>query len=552
MSVSAGVQTADTIGGRIANARRASRLTQRQLADAVGVTPYALDRIEASLVDSDRYLPMIADVTNRQREWFLEAAAIAPQPLTRRPARGLSLDAVVGRNLVLGAIVLLVTIRFFTEVVHVAPRAGNFIDIPVFVVLALVALSTQTVEHHRKRWCLHVGLPAFAFLSVAVVSVVFNSGRIAVAPVLVFIYGFLAPLGVYAAAYRLWPVGNAAAFSKTIVALGILQLVVVALFDLPRFASSRNPDDISGTFGTNAYQLVFFLLIFVALLAGMATFEPGRAISRFAPVLGVASFVTILLAQYRSVLVGLVVVIVAVGVLLGGRARGFVVIGFVVICFATVFYYLAAQLPVLKLNAAASSLAKNPGVYASGRFRVVKNVFRLYSDIPSAIVIGTGPGTYSSRAWQTFANAESTSASNVAGGYATALVGGKAYSTDVSNKYVVPQARQGQIVQGSKAVSTPYSSYTSLLAEVGVAGFALICLVYFGALGRAWRMARAALTAPVRGDPVPAIVLATVVAFLTLVQLALLENWLEVTRITFVSWAMLAVACKELEARDVA
>jgi hypothetical protein len=122
----------------------------------------------------------------------------------------------------------------------------------------------------------------------------------------------------------------------------------------------------------------------------------------------------------------------------------------------------------------------------------------------------------------------------------------------VSNKYVVPQAQQGQIVQGSKAVSTPYSSYTSLLAEVGVAGFALICLVYFGALGRAWRMARAALTAPVRGDPVPAIVLATVVAFLTLVQLALLENWLEVTRITFVSWAMLAVACKELEARDVA
>ena len=62
-------------------------------------------------------------------------------------------------------------------------------------------------------------------------------------------------------------------------------------------------------------------------------------------------------------------------------------------------------------------------------------------------------------------------------------------------------------------------------------------------------MARFALVAPGRGDPLPAVVLATAIAFLTLVQMALLENWLEVTRVTFVAWTLLAVSAKELDVR---
>jgi hypothetical protein len=48
---------------------------------------------------------------------------------------------------------------------------------------------------------------------------------------------------------------------------------------------------------------------------------------------------------------------------------------------------------------------------------------------------------------------------------------------------------------------------------------------------------------------VPALALATTVAFLTLLQMGILENWFEVTRVTFIAWAMFAVVCKELDAR---
>jgi hypothetical protein len=135
------------------------------------------------------------------------------------------------------------------------------------------------------------------------------------------------------------------------------------------------------------------------------------------------------------------------------------------------------------------------------------------------------------------------------GGYATSLTGGRVYSTDVSEKYVDPQIESGNIQQGSRAISNPFSSYASLMAEVGILGAALIVTLYAGAIVRLWRMASRTLRTRRPGDPLPALILATFVAFLTIVQMALLESWFEVTRITFVIWMMFAVCCKELDAR---
>ena len=47
-----------------------------------------------------------------------------------------------------------------------------------------------------------------------------------------------------------------------------------------------------------------------------------------------------------------------------------------------------------------------------------------------------------------------------------------------------------------------------------------------------------------------ALLIAAAVAFTVLVQMALLDNWLEVTRVTFVAWILLAVGAKEVSARS--
>ena len=331
-------------------------------------------------------------------------------------------------------------------------------------------------------------LPTFLFLLLCVVSVTLNPSRVAIGPVLVFVYGFLAPVGVYAAVYRLWPTGQALSVSRFLVALGLVELLVVFAIDLPRFVSTHDPDLISGTFGTNAYQLVFFLLVFTGLLAGIRTLERRRLVARFAPALFALVLATVFLAQYRALLATTAVSIVVIGLLLGSRGRGLVTGVIIVVSFGITLSYVSSHFPRLKFAGTIATLAKNPGSYAKARLHAARNVVRLYEDKPPAIVIGTGPGTFSSRAWQTFAQAGSKSGSNVQGKYALALTGGRIYHTDVSDKYVLPATRNTAVIEGSTQLSSPFATYLSLPAEVGLPGLILILIMYCRATFRSARM----------------------------------------------------------------
>ena len=535
-------------GTRLAHARRAARLSQVELASRLGTSGWWVDQVEAGTLDPGSRLGAIAAVTGVDEAW-LRSPTHAPSKESAASEVLPSLG-VIGKWLVLATIATLVTVRFFTEVVPLVPRALNFIDIPIF--LALVFASTLSPPRSLSgRTYLHVGVPACALLLLSGASAIVNANRVAPAPLLVFVYGFLAPLALYAAVYRVWPSGSARSLSRVLVALGLVQLVVVAVIDLPRFISSGNPDEIAGTFGTNAYQLVFFLLLVAALLAGIFTLEPSRAIARFAPIFIIAIFIVILLAQYRALLATTVVGLVVVGILLGRQARGVIAGVLIVIAFTLAFSYVAANFPKLKLETTATTLSQSPWSYARERLEAGRPVAGLYRDYPLTIAVGSGPGTFSSRAWQTFANADSASASNVQGGYAQRLTGG-VYETDVSKKYVAPQRQEGVVIEGSRALSSPFSSYLGLAAEVGLLGLALVVGVYIVVLLRSFHIARREIADAVPGDPVPALALATTIGFLTLLQMGFLENWLEVTRITFIVWAIFAVVCKEVDSRSTA
>jgi hypothetical protein len=452
------------------------------------------------------------------------------------------------RNFVLGGIALLLLIRFFSEGVHVVPRALNFIDIPIFLVFAVAAFAQPRPGKAGSSSLF--ALPTFLFLVLCVVSVTVNPSRVAVGPVIVFVYGFLAPIGVYAAVYRLWPTGEAPSVSRFLVLLGAVELVTVFAFDLPRFLSSHNPDVISGTFGTNAYQLVFFLIVLMGLLATVRTLEPRRLSARLAPVIVALALATVFLAQYRALLATTALSIFVVGLLLGRRGRGLVTGAIVVAIFALTLTYVSDRFPRLKLGKTITTLRSDPGFYASARLHAARAVLKLYEDKPLSVAFGTGPGTFSSRAWITFSQAGSTSRSNVQGKYVLALTGGKLYHTDVSDKYVLPEGQRGAVIEGSKQLSSPFATYFSLPAEVGLPGLLLILIVYVRAALQAGRMSLASLQNGRLGDPLPALLVACTTAFVVLLQMGLLGgNWFEVTRITFFSWALLAVATREFEAR---
>jgi DNA-binding XRE family transcriptional regulator len=546
--MSAAVQPHE-IGIRIAAARRSLGLTQKRFAEQLEISLWTLDRIETGGGDPTQHLSKIARLTGESEQWFGGTAgpttmALAP-PMARSVASRLRWHATAGRDLVLGSIALLVLIRFFTEVIHLLPRAANFVDVPIFLTLSVAAMARAGQTARNRSF----SLPVLLFFSLCVISVSVNLSRVEPGPVLVFLYGFLAPVAVYAAAYRLWPVGHALALSHLLVALGVIQLLVVAAIDVPRFVASGNPDVVSGTFGTNGYQMVFFLLLFTALLAGIFTFEKDRLAARLAIPLFGGILIAILLAQYRALLVTTALTVILIGLLLGTRGRGIVAGTVVAASFVLSLSYVAQHYPGLKFAPTLSTFQQSPSFYASTRLRAADSVLSLYSDKPVAILTGTGPGTFSSRAWHTFAAANSRSASNVQGSYVKAISGGRTYHTDVSDKYVAPLERRA-VIGGSGALTSPYSSYLSLLAEVGLPGFLLMVGVYVAATGHAIKTTFRRLGRATAGDPLPALALACAIGFLVLLQMAFLENWLEVTRITFPVWMLLGVTIKESRHRD--
>jgi hypothetical protein len=539
-------------GARIEERRRTAGLSRKELAKRAGISLWALEEVEEGRKDASPYalsigraigLPLVLDPT----------AATVPKPAVDRAALSARLwrfaRAAAGRELVLGSIAILVLIRFFTEVVHVVPRAANFVDIPIFFTLGVAALTRPRIAG-RARY-MHVALPVLLFVGVCAVSSLANLNRVDPGPVLVFVYGFLGPLGVYAATYRIWPAGNAMALSRLLVWLGLIELTVVFTIDLRRFvARGHNADVISGTFGTDGYQLVFFLLLVLGLLAGIFTIEPKRAAARFAPVLFVLILGAVFLAQYRALLVTTGVTVLVIAVLLGRRARGVIAGVFIVASLGITLQYVSSHFPNLKFASTISTLTRSPGFYVSKRLGTARGIQQLYTDTPRFILTGSGPGTFSSRAWQTFALGGGWSGLNVQGPYVRWLTGGSVYHTDVSDRYVMARIQNSSAIQGSNALTNPWSDYLSLLAETGVFGLILILGVYLRAAGRALQMARESLRNTATGDALPALFIASAVAFTVLLQMGVLGDWLEVTRLSFITWAIFGVASKELAGRE--
>jgi transcriptional regulator with XRE-family HTH domain len=553
--------TAAAQDSALTRARRQAGLTEKELAERLEISLWEMERLERGELELEPYAPILEEHIGVARDELqadgfpgdrdktggpLSRAASAARETVAEARTGLS-AAPWPVLLVLGSMAALVTVRFFTEIVPVLPNLANVIDVPILLALAGAAATSERASRGvRPTWLLPL---AAIFVFLCAVAAVANPTRVEIGPALTFVYGILGPLVVYGAVYRLWPAGEAARASRLIVALGVIQLIIVFAYQAPTFvlAGDPNPDRVSGTFGDNAYQLVFFLLLFISVVGAIYVHEPRRLTARLAPLLIPAALAAIVFAQYRAIIVTMGLTIVLMALILGQRGRGVVAAIGASGALVLVLAVGASNFSILKLD---EFFELDPGDLIAQRVDIVDQLDSLYSDEPRFIVTGTGPGTYSSRGWYTFAKADSESRSNSVGGYVLALTGGRTYNTDVSEKYLTPPGTTIDFVSGSRAVNSPFSSYISVAAEVGIFGLVVLLAIYGGALlvalGRAVRVVRAAKP----GDSLPALMLAAVAGIFVLMQMGILNNWFEVARVTFIAWGFFAIANKEFDARD--
>lgn len=539
---------------RLAQARRAAGLTQAELAARIGISLYQIEQVETGRADPLVFVPAYSHVTGYPPGLLLLpdggalAATVDAEEEEIEGNRGEARDREIipRRFLVLGSLTLLIVIRVFSETFGLLPKAITFIDIPVFIFILLVAGTVTSWQKDPGPLRVITGLTA-AFVLLVMISVLTNLGRINAFPAGTFLYMFAAPMALGLAVYRIWPAGNAPLVTQWLFAVGILQLIIVVFINFPEFLSTSNPDVISGTFGENGYQLAIFLAVVISALAGLLAYDSRRPLAKFA-VPGMLAFAAvILLVQYRTLLLTLATVALLIAYFLRKQRRGLLLGAVVTLMLFGVFTAVSSQFSELKYEQATTELQNNPGVFIDARLNVASDVVGVYTDNPRYILTGTGPGTFSSRAWRTFGVVESKRKS-VVGGFAARLTGGE-YRTDVSDKYTIRSLKDAPVLGGSTQITQPYASYTAVAAEAGMGGLILILGIYLTAFGWAARMTTRAIRLSSGSDPLVPVCLAACVAMFTLIQLGGLENWLEVTRITFFGWALVAIAAKEMEDR---
>ena len=323
------------------------------------------------------------------------------------------------------------------------PRAVKLVDIPILLgllVLYWIAPRTDRPSPMSARYLLMaVAVPGRSASRPFLV----NSGRIEPGPTLLFIYGFLAPdsrsstsSGPCGRRDRLWR------SRRLLVALAWIQLAGRrSSSTCPNTSTDKNPDVVSGTFGENAYQLVFFLLMCTALVAGIATVERKRLVGAPRPALLRRRRPprSCWRSTGRSSLTAVLTVALRHGAARprpgarcpGGRARGGR-------RSSPALSVIPSDLPRAQDSRdAINTITGEPGVVHRRSVSTRGRHPNLYTDQPAAIVVGAGPGTVNSRAWETLLPRPQPRRPRAAASRSSS----ERAQTDVASKYTIPRLR---------------------------------------------------------------------------------------------------------------
>ncbi|GAB4581720.1 MAG: hypothetical protein Fur0022_44700 [Anaerolineales bacterium] len=430
--------------------------------------------------------------------------------------------------------------RLFSDKLGLLPGWANFLDYPFLILFAVYVFVTSS--HRRKS----PQASGFGFLILALsaniaISALLNLSRLHPGAFFLFIVGFLEPLVYMLLAYALTPRKETVELLvKVLFLVGWLQIAVVVLMDLPTFFETRNPDFISGTFGENPYQMVFYLLTWnVLILSSKPAYRMRTVWLIGVMIMQGVILAIILLAQFRAIIPFAAITWVITGVLVTRRRSQALLTGvFSLIIFAGLFLAINRMFPELKYNDFFELADRSDEVVNSGKVQAILNFGELISEQPQILVFGAGPGTYASRGFRTFSF---EGKGDLANQIYREVFKTDYYITDLAAKYVLPTAEL--FAFGSATTAVPWFSYLAIPAELGLPGFFLIIALYIRTILKASKLVYEEHKLAVLARWV-------VVSMVLLLQMAFLENWLENSRLTVPVWVVFGVVLSQIRQEE--
>ncbi len=450
--------------------------------------------------------------------------------LFRRVARLLGLSHItpleLGRWGTLVIVVVLVTMRVFTETLGVLPRYLNGVELGLMPLLAGYVLFVRGARTGRI-WTLNIELWLAMFGGVWLLSSLLNAADILPAAAVLFIVGHVAPILFALAIVNVDP-GPAYAARVFRLMRGLALVgVVFGLTQVPAVASE--PDAVVLTFGINQNQAAFFMALVMTWLAarwfcGLAHWVDKALLLVLAPLFFLAGFKILWVLYPLSM-------IIVVALVLVRRLRLLARIALPAAVLAGLGLAVVRFVPYSEVSLFNRFATFDP--YELGKVQVLLRMKDIWFTRPWGPLVGVGPGAFSSQAFTTFADIRTGGGI----GYLSDREVSGFYMTETAEQYMLPYLHLGQYALGSSVVSRPTASIISLPAETGLFGFLAMAAVYGATLLRLLRDARRAVS-----PESLALSLTAAVCLLMLLQIALLDNYLEVSRVTSLVWLMIGLA----------
>jgi hypothetical protein len=437
----------------------------------------------------------------------------------------------------IGFVFMILTARFFTETLSMAPKAFDLLDLAVIPILLFVSLVRPVsgdvdLNLHRK-----VVTYTTIFFLLCILSCLVNFERVSFGPVVLYIFGMLEGPIFFIALNKLIRDKHkfGAQVGRFINLILIVEMCVVAFVSYPMVIASGNPDKMSGTFGNNSYQ-------FTALLIIMGGYFIGRQYARPKSIyfaLGIQFFLimTFLLLQYRTALPAFFVsYAILLGIIYG---RQFVRLTLILVPLVGITFYGFRFVQNKDLDLKYEDLltvGRDPEMVKQfGKYLSYVNTVTMFSENPLAILFGCGPGTYVSRANYTFTAEISDDRGKGVGSIITSVFGDKNYYTDVFVRYIYPLSNL-ETAFGSVQINNPNSSVLAAAAELGLPGLFVLFGLYVAVVRRSYRYLQYAKET--RDEELLPLASSLFIGSVYLLLISPLDNYLEIARVTIPIWLL--------------
>jgi len=435
-------------------------------------------------------------------------------------------------------------IRFFTETVVILPRALQFLDMGLLVLILIIFLLWFLAGKELRTSGFSGGL-FLIYLLLLFLSVIFNIGRMELRVIGSYVLLQLGPMLFFIffinANFNIEKINK---LIKILIYTGIIQ-IVVSLFQIPK-ALAVSADFINGTFGWNSTQMLAFLSTFVFCLIASYRMVKQRKLKRYILILLAVSFFIFYLASWRALWLSFPATMLIVLYFEKNTSQklGRILLFASIFLFALNFFFsftgAKGNTYRYENNTMFQILEFDYDIKDIGKIRALLSVTDLYQDYPLAIIWGTGPGTYGSRAFRTFA-VQYGGKTDVTADFVKA-----GYSSDVAKKYLYSIYDNFKPAFSSSTINSWQSSYVGMLGETGIFGFLLVAAIYVSTIKRLYRIHKYSFDLYSH-----ALSLGSIGAILFLAQTSFFDDYLGVFRVTFPTWLLIGITFRFWELNKV-